>query len=76
MGQLLSTNSAKLPLLTTPEKEAFMLKLIDAAALMDFSEDVMRAMELSREAMNVVCYIYDADCYGIEELCKANARKN
>lgn len=61
-SQRLVTNPTMLPMLTATEKQFNVLDMADTTAAMDFSEEAKRAMEILRESMNTVCYIYDADC--------------
>lgn len=45
-----------------------MFEVTDSAAKIDLSEEAMRAMMVSSEAMNSVCYLCNAFCCDLEEL--------
>lgn len=61
------TNYAKVPLLSSSEKEDDLLMMTDAAASMDLSEYARRAMEVLGEVMSSVCDIYDENFCDLEE---------
>lgn len=58
---------------TTPEKKEDALELTNAVASMDSSEESNRAMSVLGKAMYSVCYMYDTDVCGLEELNEAGA---
>lgn len=68
MRQSLLTNSTRLMVLTTPDKEEDVLLGADTASLMDLSEESNRGMEVLNKAMNAALYIYNADFSDLEEL--------
>lgn len=65
------TNTARLPLLTTPEKEQDVLEMTDAAASMDLPEVAKRTIGLFSEPMTSACYIFDVNFRDPEELTEA-----
>lgn len=69
--QHLPTDSAGVLFRNALEKEENVLKMTDAAATMDLSEEMRRALELFSVAIRSVCFKYDADFRDSEELHKA-----
>lgn len=52
-----------------------MLEVMNPAATMIMSEEVKQAMEMLRETMNLVHYIYGADFRDFAELHKTGAKE-
>lgn len=62
---------ARVPQPTALEKEKHVSEITNAAALIDLSEEVKRAMEMLSEAMSSLCYMHNADFRDLQELQEA-----